>query len=45
MNSTIRVFGHYGMRQKEIGLDAWIEEQEARVTTGYCYNQTRHPES
>ncbi len=31
-------------RMKEIGLDRWIEEQEARKATGFCYVDTRcHP--
>ncbi|HOW70573.1 MAG TPA: DUF3795 domain-containing protein [Phycisphaerae bacterium] len=30
-----------GMRMKEIGLDRWIEEQEARKATGFCYVDIR----
>jgi len=30
-------------RQKEIGLTNWIAEQEARATTGFCYDDIRYP--
>lgn len=30
-----------GKRMKEIGLDLWIEEQEARKATGFCYVDIR----
>ncbi len=30
-----------GMRQREVGLDRWIQEQEARREAGFCYNQIR----
>jgi hypothetical protein len=26
-----------GQRQKEVGLTRWVEEQEVRVRTGFCY--------
>jgi len=33
-----------GKRMREIGLDRWIEEQEARRATGFCYADIRcHP--
>jgi hypothetical protein len=32
-----------GKRQKEIGLEKWIEEQEARCKTGFCYADIRCP--
>ena len=28
-------------RMKELGIDAWIEEQEARATTGFAYLDIR----
>jgi hypothetical protein len=31
-----------GMRQREVGVDRWIEEQEARRDAGFCYNQIRY---
>ncbi len=31
-----------GMRQREVGLEQWIEEQEARRAAGFCYNQIRY---
>lgn len=31
-----------GMRQREVGLDRWIQEQEARREAGFCYNQIRY---
>lgn len=31
-----------GMRQREVGLDRWIQEQEARRQTGFCYSQIRY---
>jgi hypothetical protein len=31
-----------GMRQKQIGLDAWIKEQEERLAMGFCYEQIRY---
>ena len=31
-----------GMRMREIGLDAWIEEQEQRRATGFAYVDIRH---
>jgi hypothetical protein len=30
-----------GKRMAEIGLDRWIEEQEARKATGFCYTDIR----
>ena len=30
-----------GARMKEKGLEAWIAEQEARATTGFCYADIR----
>jgi hypothetical protein len=30
-----------GQRLREIGLDAWIAEQERRVQTGFCYADIR----
>jgi hypothetical protein len=30
-----------GKRMREIGLDRWIEEQEARKATGFCYADIR----
>jgi len=30
-----------GMRLKEIGLDKWLKEQEARAKTGFCYCDIR----
>ena len=32
-----------GKRQKEIGLEKWIEEQETRCKTGFCYADIRCP--
>ncbi len=33
-----------GKRMREIGLERWIEEQEARKATGFCYADIRcHP--
>lgn len=32
-----------GMRQRQVGLERWIEEQEARCQTGACYADFRHP--
>jgi hypothetical protein len=32
-----------GTRQKEIGLAKWIEEQEVRCKTGFCYADIRFP--
>ena len=31
-----------GTRQRQIGLDAWIAEQEQRVAAGFCYDQIRY---
>ena len=31
-----------GKRQQEIGLDKWIQEQEDRVETGFCYCDIRY---
>ena len=33
-----------GMRQSQIGLDAWIEEQEERCATGFAYADIRCPD-
>ena len=33
-----------GHRQKKIGLDAWIAEQEGRRATGFCYADIRNPD-
>ena len=30
-----------GMRMKEIGLEKWVEEQEARRQNGFCYDDLR----
>jgi hypothetical protein len=30
-----------GQRMREIGMDAWIAEQEARRASGFCYCDTR----
>jgi len=32
-----------GKRQKEIGLEKWIREQEVRCKTGFCYADIRCP--
>ena len=32
-----------GARQKEIGIEKWVEEQENRCRTGFCYADVRHP--
>ena len=32
-----------GQRQKEIGLDKWIQEQEERCKSCFCYADIRHP--
>ena len=32
-----------GKRQKEIGLEKWIAEQEDRAKTGFCYADIRCP--
>ena len=31
-----------GTRQNEIGLEQWIEEQEQRCRTGFCYSDIRY---
>jgi len=31
-----------GKRQEEIGIEAWIEEQEERIRAGFCYDQIRY---
>jgi hypothetical protein len=31
-----------GKRQQEIGLDKWIQVQEERYTTGFCYYDIRY---
>jgi len=31
-------------RMREIGLEKWIEEQEARERTGFAYADIRYPE-
>ncbi len=31
-----------GLRQREIGLEAWIEEQDERCKTGFAYADIRH---
>ena len=33
-----------GMRMREIGLEAWIDEQEDRRATGFAYADIRHPD-
>lgn len=33
-----------GMRQKEIGLESWIEEQEERCRAGACYDDFKYPQ-
>ena len=30
-----------GTRLREIGIDAWIEEQKARAETGFAYSDIR----
>ena len=32
-----------GTRQRQIGLGKWVEEQEQRCGTGFCYADVRHP--
>ncbi len=32
-------------RQQEIGLEAWVEEQEQRRSTGFCHSDIRRPRS
>lgn len=32
-----------GRRQKDIGLDKWIQEQEERCRAGFCYADIRYP--
>lgn len=32
-----------GRRQAQIGLAPWVEEQEQRRRTGFCYADIRHP--
>lgn len=32
-----------GTRQKQIGIEKWVEEQEQRRRTGFCYADIRHP--
>lgn len=32
-----------GQRLRQIGLDAWIAEQERRAACGFCYADIRHP--
>ena len=32
-----------GARQKQIGLAKWMEEQETRCKTGFCYADIRYP--
>ena len=32
-----------GTRQRQIGLGKWVEEQEQRRGTGFCYADVRHP--
>jgi len=34
-----------GMRLKRIGPDKWLEEQEARAGTGFCYCDIRTPKA
>jgi hypothetical protein len=31
-------------RMREIGLERWIEEQEARAGRGFVYSDIRHPQ-
>ena len=31
-----------GLRQREVGMERWIREQEARREAGFCYNQIRY---
>ncbi len=33
-----------GMRQRQVGLERWLEEQEERCRTGFCYADLRHPD-
>lgn len=32
-----------GARQKEIGIERWVGEQEQRFRAGFCYADVRHP--
>jgi hypothetical protein len=32
-----------GARQKEIGIEKWVGEQEGRFRAGFCYADVRHP--
>jgi len=32
-----------GARQKEIGIEKWVREQEQRFRAGFCYADVRHP--
>ncbi len=32
-----------GTRQRQIGIERWVEEQEQRCRTGFCYADVRHP--
>ncbi|MCK5114278.1 MAG: DUF3795 domain-containing protein [Phycisphaerae bacterium] len=32
-----------GKRQQAVGLEQWIQEQDARCETGFCYSQICHP--
>lgn len=32
-----------GQRQREVGLARWVEEQELRVRTGFCYCDVKPP--
>lgn len=34
-----------GMRQRDVGMDQWIREQEARCEAGFCYNQIRYQQN
>ena len=32
-----------GTRQRQIGIETWVEEQELRCRTGFCYADIRYP--
>lgn len=32
-----------GMRQKQIGIEKWVQEQEQRFRAGFCYADIRNP--
>lgn len=34
-----------GNRMNSIGIDAWIEEQDQRLASGFCYADIRYPDA